>query len=168
MAAAFEAASAGADVLVPERAGGPGGSSALSNGELYPGGGTPVQQACGFEDSAGDMFACPAAALGPHADEEKLRLYCDGSTEHFPWFVDRGLTFEPTLWDAPTWRPATRDGLMRLGYMSGTSLGDGTFFGCRAGVAAAGGARTRKGPGTCDRRVPGPIGRLRTTAGEGL
>ncbi|WP_234433432.1 FAD-binding protein, partial [Streptomyces sp. NRRL WC-3549] len=74
-----------------------------------------MQHACGFEDSADEMFAYLAAALGPHADEEKLRLYCDGSTEHFQWFVDRGLTFEPTLWDRPTWMPTTRDGLMWLG-----------------------------------------------------
>lgn len=114
-AAAYEAAAAGADVLVLERAGGPGGSSALSGGELYLGGGTPVQQACGFEDSADDMFAYLDAALGPHADQEKLRLYCEGSAAHFQWFVDRGLTFEPTLWDAPTWMPTTKDGLMWLG-----------------------------------------------------
>uniref|UniRef100_A0AAU3H221 FAD-dependent oxidoreductase n=1 Tax=Streptomyces sp. NBC_01401 TaxID=2903854 RepID=A0AAU3H221_9ACTN len=114
-AAAYEAASAGADVLVLERAGGPGGSSALSGGELYLGGGTAVQHACGFEDSADEMFGYLAAALGPHADEEKLRLYCDGSADHFQWFVDRGLSFEPTLWDAPTWMPTTRDGLMWLG-----------------------------------------------------
>ncbi|MGW6205031.1 FAD-dependent oxidoreductase [Streptomyces sp. NPDC055089] len=83
-AAAYEAAAAGADVLVPERAGGPGGSSALSGGELYVGGGTPVQRACGFEDGADDMFAHLDAALGPHADQEKLRLYCEGSAAHFP------------------------------------------------------------------------------------
>ncbi|MFD8687499.1 FAD-dependent oxidoreductase [Streptomyces sp. NPDC059651] len=113
--AAYEAAAAGAEVLVLERAGGPGGSSALSGGELYLGGGTPVQHACGFEDSADDMFAYLDAALGPHADQEKLRLYCEGSAAHFQWFVDRGLTFEPTLWDAPTWMPTTKDGLMWLG-----------------------------------------------------
>ncbi|MEU9201841.1 FAD-dependent oxidoreductase [Streptomyces sp. NPDC048332] len=114
-AAAYEAAAAGAEVLVLERAGGPGGSSALSGGELYLGGGTPVQRACGFEDSADDMFAYLDAALGPHADQEKLRLYCEGSVAHFQWFVDRGLTFEPALWSAPTWMPTTRDGLMWLG-----------------------------------------------------
>lgn len=114
-AAAYESAAAGADVLVLERAGGPGGSSALSGGELYLGGGTPVQRACGFEDSADDMFAYLDAALGPHADQEKLRLYCEGSAAHFQWFVDRGLAFEPTLWDAPTWMPTTKDGLMWLG-----------------------------------------------------
>ncbi|WP_327248675.1 FAD-dependent oxidoreductase [Streptomyces sp. NBC_01320] len=114
-AAAFEAASAGAEVLVLERAGGPGGSSALSGGELYLGGGTPVQTACGFQDAADDMFAYLKSALGPHADEEKLRVYCDESTGHFQWFVDRGLTFEKSLWDAPTWMPLSKDGLMWLG-----------------------------------------------------
>ncbi|GFH67348.1 FAD-dependent oxidoreductase [Streptomyces diastaticus] len=114
-AAAFEAASAGADVLVLERAGGPGGSSALSGGELYLGGGTEVQKACGFEDGPDEMFGYLQAALGPHTDDEKLRLYCEESVAHFQWFVDRGLTFEPTLWDAPTWMPTTRDGLMWLG-----------------------------------------------------
>ncbi|WP_066940341.1 FAD-dependent oxidoreductase [Microtetraspora fusca] len=113
--AAFEAAAAGADVLVLERASGPGGSSALSGGELYLGGGTSVQKACGFEDDAENMFAYLAAALGPHADEEKLRLYCDGSVEHFEWFLARGLTFNESLFDAPSWMPPTTDGLMWLG-----------------------------------------------------
>ncbi|GIH71363.1 FAD-dependent oxidoreductase [Sphaerimonospora thailandensis] len=114
-AAAFEAASAGARVLVLERAGGPGGSSAMSGGELYLGGGTAVQKACGFDDTPDDMFTYLKAALGPHADEEKLRLYCDGSVEHFEWFRDRGLTFNESMYDAPSWMPPTQDGLMWLG-----------------------------------------------------
>ncbi|GAA3067692.1 FAD-dependent oxidoreductase [Streptosporangium carneum] len=114
-AAAYEAAAAGADVIVLDRAGGPGGSSAMSGGELYLGGGTPVQKACGFDDTPEDMFAYLRAALGPHADEEKLRLYCDGSVEHFQWFRDRGLTFNERLYDAPSWMPPTEDGLMWLG-----------------------------------------------------
>lgn len=114
-AAAYEAATAGADVLVLERAGGPGGSSAQSGGELYLGGGTRVQEACGFEDDADTMFAYLRAALGPHADEEKLRLYCDGSVEHFEWFVARGVRFQESMYDAPSWMPPTRDGLMWLG-----------------------------------------------------
>lgn len=114
-AAALEAAGSGAEVLVLERAGGPGGSSAMSGGELYLGGGTPVQQACGYEDSADNMFAYLRAALGPYADEEKLRLYCDGSTEHFQWFCDRGITFNAGLYDGQSWMPPTQDGLMWLG-----------------------------------------------------
>lgn len=114
-AAAFEAAEAGADVLVLERASGPGGSSAQSGGELYLGGGTRVQKACGFEDDADNMFAYLRAALGRFADEEKLRLYCDGSVEHFEWFAARGVDFHESLYDAPSWMPPTTDGLMWLG-----------------------------------------------------
>jgi 3-oxo-5alpha-steroid 4-dehydrogenase len=114
-AAAYEAATAGADVIVLERASGPGGSSAQSGGELYLGGGTAVQRACGFTDDADNMFAYLQAALGPHADAEKLRLYCDGSVEHFEWFRARGVPFAGSLYDAPGWMPPTADGLMWLG-----------------------------------------------------
>jgi 3-oxo-5alpha-steroid 4-dehydrogenase len=113
--ATIEAAEAGASVLVLERAGAPGGSSALSGGELYLGGGTSVQAACGFTDSAEEMFAFLTAALGPHADAEKLRLYCDGSVEHFDWLVAHGMQFNGSLYDGPTWMPHTVDGLMWLG-----------------------------------------------------
>ena len=114
-AAALEAVAAGADVLVLERLSGPGGSSAQSGGEIYLGGGTPVQKACGFEDSADDMYAYLRAALGPHADEEKLRLYCDESVEHFEWLRRQGVSFQETLYDAPGWMAPTTDGLMWLG-----------------------------------------------------
>ena len=49
--AALEARAAGADVLVLERETLGGGTSALSGGLIYLGGGTPVQKQCGFEDS---------------------------------------------------------------------------------------------------------------------
>ena len=114
-AAAIEAARAGARVTVIERLSGPGGSSAQSGGELYLGGGTRVQRECGIEDSAGAMFDFLRAALGPHADEEKLRLYCDGSVEHFDWFDELGVPFRSSLFDAPGWMPPTEDGLMWLG-----------------------------------------------------
>ncbi|MDN3359035.1 FAD-dependent oxidoreductase [Actinomadura sp. DC4] len=114
-AAAWEAARAGADVLVLERAGGPGGSAAMSGGELYLGGGTPVQRACGYDDSADNMFAFLRAALGPGSDEDKLRLFCDGSLELFEWYLEIGLTFNPSLYDGQSWMPPTQDGLMWLG-----------------------------------------------------
>ena len=111
-AAALEASAAGAEVIGLERAGGPGGSSALSGGELYLGGGTPVQRACGYEDDADNMFAYLEAALGPNADLAKLRLYCDGSAEHFDWFCRHGVTFNDGLYDGQSWMPPTQDGLM--------------------------------------------------------
>ncbi|PSR61776.1 flavoprotein [Nocardia sp. MDA0666] len=114
-AAAFEAARTGARVLVLDRAGGPGGSSAMSGGEIYLGGGTPIQTACGFDDTPADMAAYLTAALGPGADSAKITDYCEHSVEHFHWLVDRGVPFKPSLWDAPAWVPPTDDGLMWLG-----------------------------------------------------
>jgi 3-oxo-5alpha-steroid 4-dehydrogenase len=114
-AAALEASAAGAGVLILEGLSGPGGSSAQSGGEIYLGGGTAVQKACGFDDSADAMYAYLHAALGPHVDEEKLRLYCDGSVEHFEWFRGHGVSFQESVWDAPGWLAPTTDGLMWLG-----------------------------------------------------
>jgi 3-oxo-5alpha-steroid 4-dehydrogenase len=114
-AAAFEAASAGADVLVLERFSGAGGSSAQSGGEIYLGGGTRVQKACGFTDTPENMYAYLEAALGPHVDAEKLRLYCEGSVEHFEWLCARGVPFQESLYGEPGWMAPTTDGLMWLG-----------------------------------------------------
>ncbi|WP_106402170.1 FAD-dependent oxidoreductase [Actinocorallia populi] len=114
-AAAYEAAAAGANVIVLERASGAGGSSGQSGGELYLGGGTGTQKALGFDDTPEDMYAFLEKALGPHADTEKLRLYCDGSVEHHDWFVARGVEFKHTLFEGQAWMPFTDDGLMWLG-----------------------------------------------------
>ena len=114
-AAALEAAQVGAEVLCLERSGGPGGASAMSGGELYLGGGTPVQHSCGYEDDAANMLNYLRAALGPHADEEKLRLYCEGSLEHFEWFCRQGLTFNDGLYEGQSPMPPTDDGLMWIG-----------------------------------------------------
>lgn len=118
-AAALEATAAGAVVAILERASGGGGSSALSGGEIYLGGGTPIQQECGFDgDDAEAMFAFLMQALGPNADEEKIRLYCDESLQHYDWLVSHGVPFKPSLWDSPTWVPPTDDGLMWMGEAS--------------------------------------------------
>ncbi|NKS72732.1 FAD-binding protein [Rhodococcus hoagii] len=71
-AAALEADAAGADVVLLERQSGGGGSSALSGGEMYLGGGTPIQEACGFTDTAEEMEKFLLAALGPDADQAKV------------------------------------------------------------------------------------------------
>ena len=71
-AAAIAAAQVGGEVLLVERSGGAGGASALSGGWIYLGGGTPVQRACGFSDSAEEMERFLLVALGPEADEAKI------------------------------------------------------------------------------------------------
>src|SRR3954452_12775843 len=96
--AALEAARAGARVLLLERAAEYGGTSAMSGGHFYLGGGTAVQQATGIEDSAEEMFAyLRAVSLDP--DEEKVRAFCDDSVEHFDWIEALGMEFERSLYE---------------------------------------------------------------------
>src|SRR6056297_4271482 len=73
--AAIEAREAGARVLVLERAGGPGGTSISSGGFVYAGGGTVLQKALGYEDSAENMFRYMMAACGPEPDESLIAPY---------------------------------------------------------------------------------------------
>src|SRR5690606_17041256 len=56
MAAAIEARRGGATALVLEKFQVPGGSSSLSGGVCYLGGGTPLQKALGYEDTVEDMY----------------------------------------------------------------------------------------------------------------
>lgn len=116
--AAYEAATAGADVLVLERASGAGGTSALSGGEVYLGGGTSLQRDCGVDDTPAAMADFLRAALGPGVDEAKLQAYVTGSVEHFDWLVARGVPFKAGVYDDPSWMPPTEDGLMWLGERS--------------------------------------------------
>ena len=113
--AAIEAARAGADVLVLERTGGWGGAAALSGGFIYLGGGTALQQALGFDDTPENMERFLMAALGPGADEAKIRDYCQGSVEHFDWLVAQGVPFKEEFWGEPGWEPPADQGLMFSG-----------------------------------------------------
>ncbi|BBZ75610.1 hypothetical protein MANY_09470 [Mycolicibacterium anyangense] len=115
VSAAIEAARAGADVLVIERAGGWGGAAALAGGFVYLGGGTAIQKACGFDDSVEAMRAFLNVAMGPGADEVRIADYCDGSLEHFDWLVDCGVPFKPEFWGEPGWEPPGDQGLMYTG-----------------------------------------------------
>ena len=109
--AAIAAGTAGAEVVVAECTGGHGGSAAVSAGYLYLGGGTSLQKACGFEDTPENMFRFLMAATGPGPNEDKLRLYCERSVEHFDWIVDLGVPFKAGLFDDPVWEVPTDDGL---------------------------------------------------------
>ncbi len=108
-AAAIEAARAGADTVVLERMTRGGGATSLSTGITYFGGGTEIQKACGFEDSVEDMKAFVELAAGAQADPERVRLYCEGSLEHFDWFRALGVEFKPTFIEEKTTHPFTDD-----------------------------------------------------------
>ncbi len=94
--AAIEARSAGADVLVFERASGGGGTTANAAGHLYLGGGTRVQKAVGVADSADDMYTYLLMNT-PVPEAEKIRRYCDESVAHFDWLVAQGVPFNDTM-----------------------------------------------------------------------
>jgi succinate dehydrogenase/fumarate reductase flavoprotein subunit len=90
--AAIEARSAGADVLVLERASGVSGTTCAATGHFYLGGGTRPQLANGIQDSADEMFSYLMANT-PDPEEEKIRLYCDSSVDHFNWLLAQGVPF---------------------------------------------------------------------------
>lgn len=113
--AAIEAADAGADVLVLEAAAMGGGTSAMSGGLLYLGGGTPIQEACGYTDSAEDMEVFLLAACGPDADADKVHAYCQGSVGHYHWLVDHGVPFEARFHPEPSREPPDDSGLVFSG-----------------------------------------------------
>ncbi len=112
---ALEASTSGADTLVLERAGAGGGTSAMSGGVLYLGGGTALQKACGFDDTPDAMFDYLMAASGDGPDEAKMRLYCDGSVEHYEWLVAQGVPFNPVFYHGCSGEPPTADGLVWSG-----------------------------------------------------
>lgn len=112
--AALEAKRAGADVLVLERASGGGGASAISSGIFYLGGGTPVQQACGYEDSPDEMYKfLMASCQAP--DAALVRRYCDQNVEHFHWLEAQGVAFERSYYSGKSVFLNTTECLMSTG-----------------------------------------------------
>ncbi|MBW2270355.1 MAG: FAD-dependent oxidoreductase [Deltaproteobacteria bacterium] len=116
--AAIESARAGADTVVLERMTRGGGTTALCTGVVYFGGGTALQKACGFDDSVAEMTKHVRLAAGEHADEEKVRRYCEDSVEHFDWFRALGVEFKESFVAEKTTHPFEDDGL----YYSGNEL----------------------------------------------
>lgn len=95
--AALEARAAGAEVLVLESLALAGGSSSLSGGVVYAGGGTALQRALGVEDSVEQMYAYLDARSSPAVARDKLQLYCERSAGHFDWLVAQGVPYSTRL-----------------------------------------------------------------------
>jgi len=113
--AAISAADAGCSVLICDVASAAGGSTALSSAELYLGGGTRVQKACGYDDSVESMYRYLMESNGEQADPDKIRAYCEGSVDHFNWLVDLGVPFNDTEFKARAIVATTDDGLLYTG-----------------------------------------------------
>jgi len=112
--AAIEARAAGAEVLVLERGSGVSGTTTNAAGHFYLGGGTPVQVACGFEDTPQDMFAY-LTAVTPDPMPDKIRLYCDQSVDHFHWLEAHGVPFDRSYYPFKSVVQPTRECLIWTG-----------------------------------------------------
>ena len=115
--AAIEASDAGSEVCLFEVTSASGGSTALSSAEVYMGGGggTPIQKACGYEDSTEDMFNYLMAAQGDLADEAKIRMYCENSLEHYDWLVKMGAKYKQSEYKERAIMAVTDDCLLFTG-----------------------------------------------------
>ncbi len=111
---AIEAATSGARVLVIDRGGRLTCTSAMAGGHFYLGGGTPVQQATGFDDTPAEM-AQFLRAMSPDCDPEKIRRYCEGSVEHFGWLESLGFEFERSFYPGKAVVQPDTQGLMFSG-----------------------------------------------------
>ncbi|QFG20670.1 FAD-binding protein [Actinomadura sp. WMMB 499] len=112
--AALEAARSGARVLLLERAAVHGGTSSMSGGHFYLGGGTAVQRATGHEDTVEAMVRYLMAST-KSPDEEKIRAYCEGSVAHFDWLEALGFEFERSYFPGKAVIQPGTEGLMFTG-----------------------------------------------------
>lgn len=112
--AALAAHAAGAEVLLIERASGGGGTSALSSGIFYLGGGTAVQNACGETDDVEAMYRFLLASTQV-SDPELLRVFCDNSVQHFNWLEAQGVPFERSHFRDKAMCPESAEGLLGTG-----------------------------------------------------
>lgn len=113
--ATIAAAESGAAVLAIERGGVAGGTSALSGGLIYLGGGTPIQEACGYTDSPENMERFLLAACGERTDPAKVHQYCTDSVAHYHWLVEHGVPFKAQFNDEPNREPFDDAGLVFSG-----------------------------------------------------
>ncbi|MEZ5571938.1 MAG: FAD-dependent oxidoreductase [Halioglobus sp.] len=97
VSAAIEAREAGAEVLLIESLSRFGGSSAMSGGVVYAGGGTALQKALKVRDSVEQMYLFLSQAGAIHPPLDKIQLYCEQSVEHFDWLVAQGIPYTDKL-----------------------------------------------------------------------
>lgn len=146
--AALEARSRGADVLAIDRFNG-GGTTQVSGGIIYAGGGTWVQQEAGITDSGDAMFAYLEAEVGDSVRPETLRRFVDSSPAMIDWLTSHGVPFEASVCPYKTSYPNNRYYL----YFSG-SENSGRF---RALTPPVQRGHRAKGPGASGKKIYQPL-----------
>lgn len=115
--AAWEARHAGSEVLVLERSSAGGGSTMMSACEMYLGGsgGTALQTDLGIRDSTENFYNYLKACFADNCDEDRLRMYCEGSVEHFDWCESLGVKYKRGLFEGRDVVAMTGDSLQYTG-----------------------------------------------------
>lgn len=113
--AALGARERGAEVLIIEADAAGGGTTALSGGQIYLGGGTATQLACGIEDTLEAMYEYVCLSAGPYADLERVRCYVDGNIAHHDWLLAQGVEFLPVFVPDKTNNTRGEEGLLYSG-----------------------------------------------------
>ncbi|WP_165787193.1 FAD-binding protein [Pseudohalioglobus lutimaris] len=106
-AAAIEARDHGAEVAVIDRFNG-GGSTRISGGIYYAGGGTRIQQQAGVEDTPENMFHYLRHETADAVSEETLRKFCDDSPGNLYWLMQQGVPFNASQCPFKTSYPSNR------------------------------------------------------------
>jgi 3-oxo-5alpha-steroid 4-dehydrogenase len=95
-AAAIEALEQGASVAVIDRFNG-GGSTRISGGIVYAGGGTRIQSEAGITDSPENMYNYLLRETGDSVSEATLKKFCHDSAANLDWLMQHGAPFDASL-----------------------------------------------------------------------
>jgi 3-oxo-5alpha-steroid 4-dehydrogenase len=103
--AALEAAGRGQQVLLLDRFQG-GGSSQMSGGIVYAGGGTHVQHECGVADAVEGMADYLRLEVGGLVSDDTVRRFCEDSLETLAFLEQHGVNFSGPVAPKKTSYPA--------------------------------------------------------------
>ena len=95
-AAALEAHAQGLDALIIDRFEG-GGSTIISGGVFYAGGGTSTQKSAHIDDDSDNMYRYLQQEVKGAVSDETLQRFCNDSVENHDWMVAHGVPFEPSM-----------------------------------------------------------------------
>ncbi|MEE2959158.1 MAG: FAD-binding protein [Myxococcota bacterium] len=146
--AALEASVNSGDVLVVDRFRG-GGTSAISGGIVYAGGGTGEQREAGFDDAPEEMFNYLKCVVGDAVLDNTLRRFCEESAANLEWLKSHGVPFHSHFCEGKTSYPLDQFGL----YYSGDELSQPY----RAGAKPAPRGHRVKGKGMPGKRFFVPL-----------
>jgi len=94
--AALEASDNGAKVMVIDRFTG-GGTTTISGGVIYAGGGTSPQKGAGVTDTPEEMYRYLSMETKGVVEDSTLKKFCDESVENLQWLEEKGVHFEGSL-----------------------------------------------------------------------